>query len=106
LALAAKERAAADAADPGRVADDQKSHASDHGPSNVNDALLYHKAAAVLNLHAQAVAVTNIRSLIPIVLNRASTNYCRWRDQFLLVVGKYSLQRHVLFDDTAPEHPD
>ncbi|XP_039815290.1 uncharacterized protein LOC120678206 [Panicum virgatum] len=35
----------------------------------------------------QAVAVQNIRGLIPVVLN-VSGNYARWKDQFLLVVGK------------------
>ena len=75
--------------------DDDSSALSEH-PADVNAALLIHEAAAVLNLHAQAVAVQNIRSLIPIVLDMAFGNYTRWREQFLLVLGKYSLQDHVL----------
>ena len=43
------------------------------------------------------MAVQNIRSLIPVVLD-VSGNYARWKDQFLLVVGKFSLCDHVLSD--------
>ncbi|CAN6168496.1 unnamed protein product [Urochloa humidicola] len=103
LALAAQEHAAADTADPPppppSVHDDKK-------PADVNDAMLLHEAAAVLNLHAQAVAVQNIRSLIPIVLDITADNYIRWREQFLLTVGKFSLEDHVLLDDTPVGYPD
>ena len=75
-------------------------------PGDVNAALLLHEAAAVLNLHAQAVAVQNIRSLVPIVLDVNSGNYTRWREQFLFTLGKYSLQNHVLHDFSAPDSPD
>ena len=52
------------------------------------------------------MAVQNIRSLIPIVLD-VSGNYARWRDQFLLVVGKFSLRDHVLSDaPLAAAQPD
>ena len=43
------------------------------------------------------MAVQNIRSLIPVVLD-VSGSYARWRDQFLLVVGKFSFRDHVLSD--------
>jgi hypothetical protein len=52
------------------------------------------------------VAVQNIRALIPVVLDLTAGNYNRWRDQFLLTVGKYSLQDHVLQNDSAPSFPD
>ena len=68
--------------------------------------MLLHEAAAVLNLHAQAVAVQNIRSLVPVVLDVAAGNYTRWREQFLLVLGKFSLQDHVLLDDPPATYPD
>ena len=64
--------------------------------------MLLHEAAAVLNLHAQAVSIQNIRSLIPTTLDINSDNYARWRDQFLLTAGKFSLQDHVLLDTRAP----
>jgi hypothetical protein len=59
-----------------------------------------------VNLHVQAVAVQNIRSLILVVLDTSSGNYARWRDQFLLTVGKVSLQDHVLLDAPAAAYPD
>jgi hypothetical protein len=49
-----------------------------------------------LNLHAQAIAVNNIRSLVHIVLDVDSNHFNRWRSQFLLVLSKFSLQAHVL----------
>ena len=53
----------------------------------------------------QAAAVTNIWSLISSVLNSNSDGYTWWRDNFLLVVGKYSLQDHVLSDHTFTSIP-
>jgi hypothetical protein len=66
------------------------------GPADLHSALLLQEAAALLNLHAQAVTVNNIRSLIHIVLDVDSNHFNRWRNQFLLVLGKFSLQAHVL----------
>jgi len=82
-AHAALERAAADAAiaapDPsGTLA----------APTDLHSAMLVQEAAALLNLHAQAVAVNNVRSLVPIVL------------------GKFSLQDHVCLSPLAPISPD
>lgn len=91
LAKAAKARAnAAAAADPTDPADD-----ADHEEAtDISRAMTLHEAAAVLNLHAQAVFVQNARSLVPLVLD-TSGNYPRWREQFLLAITKYSLQDHV-----------
>jgi hypothetical protein len=61
------------------------------GPADLHSALLLQEAAALLNLHAQAVAVNNIRSLVHIVLDVNSNHFNRWRNQFLLVLGKFSL---------------
>jgi hypothetical protein len=66
------------------------------GPTDLHSALLLQEAAALLNLHAQAVAVNNIRSLVHIVLDVDSNHFNRWRNQFLLILGKFSLQAHVL----------
>ena len=59
--------------------DDQDTggHSLDSSPQDLHHALLLHEAAAIVNLHAQAVAVQNIRSLIPIVLD-VSGNYAHW----------------------------
>ena len=105
LARTTQERAAADApdgdADP--LSDEETSDVSD--PRDLRQALLLHEAAAIANLHAQAVAVQNIRALVPVVLDLNAGNYTRWHDQ-LLTVGKYSLQAHVLQDDQAPTFPN
>jgi hypothetical protein len=66
------------------------------GPTDLHLALLLQEAAALLNLHAQAVAVNNIRSLVHIILDIDSNHFNRWRNQFLLVLVKFSLQAHVL----------
>ena len=47
-----------------------------------------------------------IRLLVPLVLDIASAFYGRWRQSFLLLVGRYSLESHVLFDAASPNSPD
>jgi cell wall-associated NlpC family hydrolase len=66
------------------------------GLADLHSALLLQEAAALLNLHVQAVVVNNIRSLVHIVLDVDSNHFNRWHNQFLLVLGKFSLQAHVL----------
>ncbi|XP_039775557.1 uncharacterized protein LOC120643099 [Panicum virgatum] len=51
-------------------------------------------------------SVQNIQSLIHVTLDVNSGNYTRWRDQFLLAVGKFSLQEHVLSDEASTGYPD
>ena len=98
LARAARERAAAEAAlGPPKP----PSRDSDGAPTDLHSAMLLHEAATLLNLHAQAIVVTNIRSLVSIVLDVDSGNFNRWRDQFLLTLGKFSLQDHVTLDALA-----
>lgn len=63
------------------------------------------EATTIAALHAQAVAVINIRALIPVVLDYDSPNYTKWRGLFLLLVGKYALSDHVLSDDAYPIDP-
>ena len=60
----------------------------------------------LLNLHAQAVAVQSIRSLVPVVLDVNSGSSSHWREQFLLTLGKYTLQRHVFEDRPAAPSAD
>jgi len=104
LARAALERAATQplpGSDDGSGGED-----SDAGDDPLQDALFQHEAAALINLHAQAVAVQNIRLLVPLVLDVSSTFYGRWRESFLHVVGRYSLESHVLSDASTPTSPD
>jgi hypothetical protein len=80
--------------------------ADDIPPATLHAALLHHEAAALLNLHAQAVAVTNIRALFPLLLDTNSTFYTRWCESFLLTLTKFSLECHALSDSVFPESPD
>jgi len=102
---AARERAIAAEGDPDAQCEDDDA-SIDTGDNDLHQAVLAHEAAALVNLHAQAIGVPNIRSLVHIVLDLTTGNYTRWRDQILLVIGKYSLESHVLADLTAPGFPD
>lgn len=53
-------------------------------------------AASVAALHAQAVAVSNVQAMIPIVLDLSSTNYSKWKALFLNTPRKYELSDHML----------
>ena len=82
LKRAADARAVADAPSSDDEAEDDadtKDAKVVHG-SDLHQAMLMHEAATVLNLHAQAVAVQNIHSLIPILLDLSAGNYARWRN--------------------------
>jgi hypothetical protein len=61
--------------------------------------------ALAASLHAQAVAVQNFRALVPIVLDRHSTQYSQWCGLFLNTLGKYALADHVNLD-VAPQDAD
>jgi hypothetical protein len=56
-------------------------------------------------LHAQAAGLHNIRSLVSVVLDPASSHYPRWRGQVLLTLRRYILTDHVLDDFDAPPTP-
>ena len=105
---AAQERAAADPPleDPPEDRDEVASSLFDGPRTSVQAAIALQEATAVLHLHAQAVAVQNIRHLVRVVLDVTSGSFARWREQFLLALGKYSLQGHVLQDDRPLNSPD
>jgi hypothetical protein len=44
----------------------------------------------IASLHAQAASVHNIRSLVSVMLDPASTHYTHWRDQVLLTLRRYA----------------
>ncbi|CAN6201541.1 unnamed protein product [Urochloa humidicola] len=74
-AAAARKDAAANG--DGDPEDDASDISNNGGASDLYGAMLQHEAAAVINLHAQAVGVQNIRSLIHHVLDLATGNYTR-----------------------------
>ena len=57
------------------------------------------------DVHAAAIAVLNIKVLVPVVLDRTANNYNRWRSLFLVVLGKYALTDHVLTDVVNADRP-
>jgi hypothetical protein len=56
-------------------------------------------------VHAAAIAVLNIKVLVPLVLDRAADNYNQWHALFLTVLGKYALMDHVLSDIINTDRP-
>jgi hypothetical protein len=56
-------------------------------------------------LHAHAAGLQNIRSLVSVVLDSASSHYPRWRGQVLLTLRRYALDDHVLEDAATPSSP-
>ncbi|XP_066357839.1 uncharacterized protein [Miscanthus floridulus] len=57
------------------------------------------------DVHAAAIAVLNIKVLVPVVLDRTANNYNRWCALFLVVLGKYALTDHVLTDVVNADRP-
>jgi hypothetical protein len=51
-----------------------------------------YETAEQAQLHAQANAVNNIKTMIPLVLEQTSTFYSHWRTYFLTTVNKYGLK--------------
>ena len=49
----------------------------------------------VAQLHLQAGGVQNIRVLVSVLLDPASSSYGCWRDQVLLTLHRYALDDHV-----------
>ncbi|XP_008656841.2 uncharacterized protein [Zea mays] len=62
-------------------------------------------ATTIVALHAQAVEVHNIRSLVSVVLDPTSSHYPRWRAQVLLTLRRFALADHVLYDLVTPLSP-
>jgi len=54
---------------------------------------------------AQATAVVNVKAMIPIVLDKATGTYTKWRGMFLTVLGKYALTAHMLDDVVLADRP-
>jgi hypothetical protein len=82
-----------DANPDAKVEDDAAPHRGD--PDIAADPLhlvmLQHEAAALVHLHAQATNVQNIKNLVHVVLDLATGNYNRWRDQILLTAGQAAI---------------
>ena len=91
LERAARERVATDLVPPSDHGDFHNESSLEDRPS-VHTAMLFQEAAAVLILHAQVVVVQNICSLVPTVLELDAGTFTRWREKYLLTLGKYSLK--------------
>lgn len=108
---AAHERTMAAEGDPDAPRNDDPTKEDDEPPSadhggTLHHAIPAHEAAAIVNPHTQAISVQNIRSLVHTVLHLNASNYPRWRDQIILVIGKYSPECHILANRPAPEFSD
>ena len=73
-----------------------KSHRDDTNDDDDRSVSSY--AAAIAQIHTQAVAVQNIKNLVPIVLELQSPLYSKWHGYVLLTVGWFHLTDHVLVD--------
>jgi hypothetical protein len=87
------------------------SSSDSHAPPPLTDGTLVvddaaHVHAAIAALHTQAVAVLNIKALIPIVLDNLSMNYNQWKTLFLNTLSKYKLLDHMLTDPTPEVSAD
>jgi hypothetical protein len=58
-----------------------------------------HESTLVANLHIQADAVPNIRSLMNIALDTTPSNYARWHENMLLTLTRYILVDHIQSND-------
>jgi hypothetical protein len=67
--------------------------------------LAEYENAEQAQLHAQAIAVINIKLMIPLVLEQTSTFYSRWRSLFLNTVSKYALDCLMLTNDDFSTDP-
>jgi hypothetical protein len=59
-------------------------------------------ATLITHLHARAVGLQNIQSVVTIVLKYSSSDYKRWSDLMLLMFHCYALDDHVLSNVTDP----
>lgn len=91
----AEERAAEERAEAARRAEEARLRA---------DALEKYEANHEA-VWAQATAVVNVKAMIPIILDKATGTYTKWRGMFLTVLGKYALTPHVLDDEALPDRP-
>ncbi|KAL6597818.1 hypothetical protein ACP70R_046623 [Stipagrostis hirtigluma subsp. patula] len=106
LEKAAKAKADAEAAAKAKAAMEEAARAEQAHQCAADQAAFatMQEAAAVAALHAQAVAVQNIKAFIPFVLDITTSNYTKWKTLFLNTLSKYELTDHVLEDVPAEEN--
>jgi hypothetical protein len=63
------------------------------------------QTSSVGYLHAQAVGIQDIRTLVPVVLGVMSTLYSCWRDLMLLTLHRDALDDHVASDAPTLDDP-
>jgi hypothetical protein len=102
---AAAAAAAAKEADDRRIAQERADAVRAAEAARLRVEALDKYEAAHEAIWATATAVVNIKGMIPIVLDKATGTYTKWRGMFLTVLGKYALTPHVLDDVALPERP-
>jgi len=99
LARAAKDRAIAAQGDPDADRQEEKERRRTPPPSTTTG------APFITLFWPMKPPPSSICTLRPSAC-RTSGASSTWRDQILLVIGKYSLENHVLVDLPAPDFPD
>jgi hypothetical protein len=56
-------------------------------------------------LHAEAVGIQDIRTLVLVVIGVTSTQYLCWRNLVLLTLQRYTLDDHVSFNTPTLDDP-
>lgn len=74
----------------------QEADVVDIDATNTTDAAAI-DATSVAALHGQALAILDVRALVPTTLDLAPPSVSKWR-HLLLTLGKYALADHVLCD--------
>nr|ABB47557.2 retrotransposon protein, putative, unclassified [Oryza sativa Japonica Group] len=49
------------------------------------------------------MSVLNVKALVPVVLDLGAVNYTKWCVLFLITLGKYALNDHILSDTSFPD---
>jgi hypothetical protein len=77
---------------------------SSSSTTHTSSAASSYEETVVADLHLQAAAVLNVRSLVNIVLDSSSTTYASWRD-LMMMVERYALLDHVDSDVALSTDP-
>jgi hypothetical protein len=66
---------------------------------------LSYEDIVVTNLHIQVATVSNVCSLMNIILDATSDSYAQWHHNILLALMRYALADHDESDDVFPDNP-
>jgi hypothetical protein len=99
-----EEEQAAAALEKAAVAARQLVLSSSSGLNHTPPSSSSYEETVIADLHLQAAAVLNVRSLVNIVLDSTSTTYASWRDLMMMVLERYALD-HVNSDVASSTDP-